>query len=78
MLKIIILPLLILLSFSACSSKQLSEKCFEKPESGMCKAYFPKYYFNTKSKSCEKFIWGGCRGNVPFDTIEECKQECEK
>jgi len=23
-----------------------------------------------------KFIWGGCGGVVPFETMEECNNEC--
>jgi len=47
-------------------------KCKQVPEAGSCEALFTKYYFYTKTKKCETFIWGGCNGVVPFDTMEEC------
>lgn len=49
--------------------------CHLEPDPGICLAYFPKYYFNRETGHCEEFIWGGCGGVVPFDTLEEC-QEC--
>lgn len=70
------------LLFTACSPTKtqpsVNKKCFEKPNKGMCKALFFKYYFDEKDKKCKKFAWGGCGGNVPFHTLEECKTSCEK
>lgn len=51
-----------------------SERCFLEPEAGPCKAYIPKYYYDTEVKKCKEFIWGGCGGVVPFNTLEECEQ----
>jgi hypothetical protein len=53
-----------------------SERCDLVPDPGLCKAYFPKYYFDKADGTCKEFIWGGCNGVVPFETMEECKQ-CE-
>ena len=53
-----------------------SDRCDLLPYPGLCKAYFPKYYFDKTEGTCKEFIWGGCNGVVPFDTLEECKQ-CE-
>ena len=40
-------------------------------EAGPCYALKPRYFFNFESRRCEKFIYGGCRGNGNnFDTIE--------
>lgn len=50
--------------------------CRLEPDPGFCLAYFPKYYFNRETRQCEQFIWGGCGGVVPFDTLEEC-EACE-
>lgn len=52
-------------------------KCILKPETGPCKALFKRYYFNPKHGECASFIWGGCGGVVPFETLEECKKTCE-
>merc|ERR1712142_1114513 len=45
---------------------------------GQCYAYFRKYYFNSATGKCTKFIYGGCGGNANrFDTKEECQERCE-
>ncbi|GAB5539498.1 MAG: hypothetical protein Salg2KO_16010 [Salibacteraceae bacterium] len=51
----------------------MPKACSEKPEAGPCEAIIPKYYYDSKTKRCREFEWGGCGGNVPFDTLEECK-----
>ena len=55
-----------------------SEQCELEPDPGLCKAYFPKYYFDQETQSCQEFIYGGCGGVVPFDTMEQCTQQCSK
>jgi hypothetical protein len=35
-----------------------------------------KYYFDKYEKKCKEFLYGGCEGTVPFDSMEECL-ECE-
>jgi hypothetical protein len=30
------------------------------PEPGMCRAAFPKAYFDPTTKRCAVFTWGGC------------------
>jgi len=45
---------------------------------GPCRAAFRKYYFNSATGKCTKFIYGGCGGNANrFDTKEECQERCE-
>lgn len=49
------------------------------PDPGECKAFFPRYYFDKEEGICKEFIWGGCNGVVPFNTLEECEAcECHK
>jgi hypothetical protein len=49
------------------------------PEKGNCRAMITKYYFDKEEGKCTEFIWGGCNGSVPFETLEECKEcECNK
>ncbi|XP_025094262.1 BPTI/Kunitz domain-containing protein-like [Pomacea canaliculata] len=44
---------------------------------GPCEAYNPRYFFNVASKSCEKFIYGGCKGNENnFETLDDCQHSC--
>lgn len=52
------------------------DRCELLPDAGPCEAAFPKYYFDPETKTCKEFLWGGCDGVVPFETIEEC-QECQ-
>jgi len=44
---------------------------------GLCLAYFPRWFFNSKTGKCEKFIYGGCGGNKNnFLTKEDCEKTC--
>ncbi|NOR70381.1 MAG: hypothetical protein GQ532_11935 [Methylomarinum sp.] len=53
-----------------------NSRCLLKPETGHCRAAISKFYFDNSSNTCEVFIWGGCRGVVPFDTRSECISAC--
>jgi hypothetical protein len=57
---------------------QMDDRCKLQPDPGPCEAVIQKYYFDQVERVCKEFIWGGCDGVVPFDTLEECKQVCEK
>ncbi|XP_028937639.1 WAP four-disulfide core domain protein 3-like isoform X2 [Ornithorhynchus anatinus] len=50
----------------------------EKPvEVGRCMGHMPMYYYNSKKKKCEPFIYGGCQGNENrFKTMDLCKSHC--
>jgi hypothetical protein len=62
---------------AACqSTPALPPACELKPESGRCRAAIERYWFDTASGTCRAFIWGGCDGVVPFDTLESCQQTC--
>ena len=54
----------------------LPTQCDLTQESGPCEAAIEKYFFDPEDQVCKPFIWGGCEGIVPFDTIEDC-QHCE-
>ena len=50
---------------------------------GPCEASFRRFYYNTKTGDCEKFIYGGCRGNSnnfksKYDCFDTCKGIWEK
>ena len=54
----------------------LNESCLLVPDPGLCQAAFPRYYYNSETDKCTQFLWGGCGGVVPFETLEECKNAC--
>ena len=55
----------------------LADECYLEPDSGNCFGYIPMYYFNFSTNSCEQFIWGGCAGVVPFQSLSACQEACE-
>lgn len=65
------------LTLTGCQMRDsLPEQCGEKPDSGMCRAAFTRYYHDGATGQCRAFIWGGCGGNVPFETMDNCQQVC--
>ncbi len=54
----------------------LDESCLLVPDPGLCQAAFSRYYYNSETEKCTQFLWGGCGGVVPFETLEECKNAC--
>ena len=69
---------LILLLIACDKSEPLDDTCYLIPDPGMCLAAFPRYYYDQDKENCKEFIWGGCGGVVPFETMEECKSSCDK
>ncbi|KAK5621387.1 hypothetical protein CRENBAI_007610 [Crenichthys baileyi] len=54
-----------------------ADRCSLSPESGLCRAAFPKFYYDPDSASCQSFVYGGCGGNANnFDSMEECMTAC--
>ncbi|UYV83284.1 mig-6 [Cordylochernes scorpioides] len=46
-------------------------------ETGPCRAYFVRYFYDKELSRCRKFVYGGCRGNANnFNTKEECAEIC--
>lgn len=51
--------------------------CFLPADPGVCLAYNPMFYFNSAIGKCERFIYGGCRGNANrFFTYAACAAKC--
>ena len=59
------------------STPSSEDACNLLPDTGMCRAAFIKYYFDSEISSCMQMIWGGCGGSVPFDTLSECQMQCK-
>ncbi|XP_048354804.1 papilin-like isoform X2 [Sphaerodactylus townsendi] len=44
---------------------------------GRCKHHKVRYFYNHTNKTCEKFTYGGCRGNKNrFQTLDKCHTKC--
>ena len=57
----------------------LTGRCSLPKVVGPCKAAFPRWFFNTKTRRCERFIYGGCQGNANnFNSLAECLNTCSK
>lgn len=54
-------------------------RCLEPKEMGGCRATLGYVYFDTETKTCKDFIWGGCDGNENrFRSTEDCEKVCAK
>ncbi|XP_030892254.1 tissue factor pathway inhibitor isoform X1 [Leptonychotes weddellii] len=58
--------------------KEKPDYCFLGEDSGVCRGYITRYFYNNESKKCEDFKYGGCLGNQNnFESLDQCKQTCE-
>jgi hypothetical protein len=66
------------LLLASCQSQheKLPAECQLKPESGRCRAAIERYWYDPQSESCKAFVWGGCGGVVPFETLQDCQRTC--
>ncbi|KAM9811603.1 kunitz-type protease inhibitor 2 [Syngnathus typhle] len=59
------------------SSSDIEEECLASPDSGPCRAAFPKFYYDPSTDSCQSFIYGGCLGNKNrYSSAEDCQSRC--
>jgi hypothetical protein len=38
------------------------ESCALEAQTGMCRGFFEKFFFNRGTGKCESFVYGGCGG----------------
>lgn len=44
---------------------------------GPCKAYAPRWAYNSQAGQCQSFVYGGCEGNGNnFESREACEESC--
>ncbi|KAJ8878133.1 hypothetical protein PR048_022600 [Dryococelus australis] len=57
--------------------KQFPERCTLPPETGECRSFVHKWFFDPATRTCNTFVWGGCPGNDNrFDTEGDCYETC--
>ncbi|XP_018562061.1 papilin [Anoplophora glabripennis] len=60
-----------------CGSFRGQDVCNMEKDSGPCRGYFVKYYYEKSEGRCEQFAFGGCQGNGNrFSSNEECEHIC--
>ncbi|XP_053876420.1 tissue factor pathway inhibitor 2 isoform X1 [Malaclemys terrapin pileata] len=53
--------------------------CYSPKDEGSCSASVTRYYYNSKSQSCEEFSYTGCGGNANnFVNEKDCYSICKK
>ena len=73
-----VLDIILLVNFILdINENQLPDECYLIPETGPCMAAIPIYYYDSETENCDVFIWGGCGGVVPFETMSDCVNVCE-
>uniref|UniRef100_F5GTK6 Guianensin n=1 Tax=Simulium guianense TaxID=445764 RepID=VKGUA_SIMGU len=46
---------------------------------GLCRALHKRYYYDSATKTCKMFYYGGCAGNANnFETKRACAEKCYK
>ncbi len=64
-------------AYSSVPGDSLHVSCLQQPDPGPCRAAKPAYFYDYRTDSCRRFIWGGCQGKVPFATLEQCLRMCK-
>nr|XP_060639675.1 kunitz-type protease inhibitor 2 isoform X1 [Anolis sagrei ordinatus] len=58
-------------------AESVPEHCHLPKVVGRCRASFPRWWYNATSQTCQRFIFGGCKGNDNnFLSEEECQKGC--
>ncbi|XP_060068958.1 papilin-like isoform X3 [Ylistrum balloti] len=53
------------------------DTCQQPMEIGPCRGNYPRFYYNSRTRECTQFNYGGCDGNENnFATREKCVQRC--
>ncbi|KAM9853333.1 kunitz-type protease inhibitor 2 [Aulostomus maculatus] len=59
------------------TAEEYSELCEAEPQPGPCRAAFKRWYYDSKTGSCQTFIYGGCSANRNnYESEEICMNTC--
>ena len=54
-----------------------NDVCSMERDTGPCSDYRPVWYFEPVSRTCRRFLYGGCHGNGNnFNSSNECESRC--
>ena len=57
-----------------------SGPCLGQPYSGTCNGNLVAWTYNTITRQCETFTWGGCQNSRlqnHYDNIQDCQRACQ-
>ncbi|XP_076313999.1 proteinase inhibitor-like isoform X2 [Tachypleus tridentatus] len=75
--KVLLFVVGILLYVAVTAAKGPFLDCTSPPVTGPCRAEFKRYNYNTRTKQCEPFIYGGCKGNGNrYKSEQDCLDAC--
>jgi hypothetical protein len=65
------------LIFCLCTAWCISDVCHQPLETGPCDQWTTRYHYESHSRRCEPFTYGGCEGNGNrFISQTECESTC--
>ncbi|XP_055838086.1 boophilin-G2-like [Episyrphus balteatus] len=64
---------------ATCLTVALARDCRSRPDKGPCNGRITAWAYNPRSKSCDKFYYGGCGGNQNrYKSKSICEQICKR
>nr|ADF50032.1 beta-bungarotoxin b chain isoform 2 [Bungarus flaviceps] len=76
---LLLLGLLTLLAELTPVSSRKRHHCDKPPNKKRCTGHIPAFYYNPQRKTCERFSYGGCKGNGNhFKTPQLCMCHCHE
>ncbi|RWS25170.1 tissue factor pathway inhibitor 2-like isoform X4 [Leptotrombidium deliense] len=69
--------IIFMLLFEALTPMLTEDVCSQKADHGGCRSILVRWYFNNENNKCERFIFGGCKGNKNnFVSEDLCQSHC--